>query len=542
MGNGVFAWLQRSGPRAGRLRLLAAGLALAWSGAAAQAAAPSSPSPEAVDAAVLRTMERFSLPGIAVGVIVDGEVVYRGTHGELRAGSGEPVDAGSLFKIASLSKAMTTAVLARQVDAGLLAWDDPVRRHLPQFRMHDAWVTEHMQVRDLLIHNSGLGIGAGDLMLWPEPNAFDRDDIIAALAHLRPTHSFRSHYSYDNLLYVVAGEVAARVAGKPYAQLVHEEVFAPLGMQRCQAGAWSRDAVGNVAQPHMPQDGRNVVVREDGRQIPDTASMAAGGIRCGLDDMLAWMRAWLDPSAAPHWLSETQRRALWTLHQPMPISRRMREEDRTRMYGYGYGWRISDVDGEWMVAHTGTLMGMYASLVLLPDRRSGFVILINGQGGEARSVLGQVLTRAFTRGAQALDVDASADAAARARAQAAAGGATARATAPDTSARLPVSARDFAWTGTWRDPWFGDVSLCARGDAIGFRAHKSPRMSGRVMQVGGRYLVEWDDRSVDAEPWLDFSRPGRGPARLAMSHVDPDADSSYDYGDLALERVAGCGR
>jgi len=519
--------------------LLLAGPMPAVAVAAATGLAPAPVDPAAIERALDQTVARYELPGIALGVIVDGEVVYRGTRGELRAGSGEAVDAGTLFKIASLSKAMTTAVLARQVDAGLLAWDDPVRRHLPDFRMHDPWVGEHMQVRDLLIHNSGLGIGAGDLMLWPEPNDFDRADIVAALAHLRPTHSFRAHYSYDNLLYVVAGEVAAKAAGKPYAQLVHEEVFAPLGMQRCQAGAWSRDAVGNVAQPHMPQDGRNVVVREDGARIPDTASMAAGGIRCGLDDMLTWMQAWLDPSAAPDWLSETQRRALWTLHQPMPISRRMREDDGTRMYGYGYGWRISDVDGEWMVAHTGTLMGMYASLVLLPDRRSGFVILINGQGGEARSVLGQTLTRAFTRPGEALDVPALADALARARAAARTEGDPATAQA---ASRQPVPAQGFAWTGVWRDPWFGDVSVCADTDGVRFRAHKSPRMQGRVMQSGERLLVQWDDPSVDAEPWLDFARSGRRHATLAMSHVDPDADSSYDFGDLAFQRVGDCAR
>jgi len=136
-------------------------------------------------------------------------VVFTGMRGERRAGSGERIDADTLFKIASNSKAMTAAVLARLVDRGRLAWDDPVIKHLPQFRMHDPWVTEHLQVRDLLIHNSGLGLGAGDLMLWPEPNRFTRADIIAGLAHLKPVTSFRSGYAYDNLMYVVAGEVAA---------------------------------------------------------------------------------------------------------------------------------------------------------------------------------------------------------------------------------------------------------------------------------------------------------------------------------------------
>ncbi|MGH8721754.1 MAG: serine hydrolase domain-containing protein, partial [Burkholderiales bacterium] len=157
-------------------------------------------------------MARYSLPGLALGVVRDGEVVYSRTAGELIAGSGKPVTADTLFKVASNTKAMTTGVLARLVDAGKLRWDDPVTHQLPSFRMHDPWVTREMRVRDLLIHNSGLREGAGDLMLWPEPNSFTRADVIAGLAHLKPVHSFRSHYDYDNLLYIVAGEVAAAAA------------------------------------------------------------------------------------------------------------------------------------------------------------------------------------------------------------------------------------------------------------------------------------------------------------------------------------------
>src|SRR5690606_10218991 len=134
---------------------------------------------------------RYDLPGVAVGVIEDGKVVYVGTRGERVAGSGDAVTPRTLFKIASNSKAMTSSVLARLVDAGKLRWDDPVVRHLPAFRMHDPWVTREMQVGDLLVHNSGLPEGGGDLMLWPEPNLFTRGDIIAGLAHIKPAYSFR---------------------------------------------------------------------------------------------------------------------------------------------------------------------------------------------------------------------------------------------------------------------------------------------------------------------------------------------------------------
>jgi len=181
--------------------------------AAALAAPSASPTDIAsLDADVAAVVQHEHLPGLAMAVVDNGQVVYR--HAEGARGDGGRIDQDTLFKIASNSKAMTAALLARLVQQGKLRWEDPVRRHLPGFRMHDAWVGEQMQVRDLLIHNSGLGLGAGDLMLWPEPNTFTRADIIAGLAHLKPVSSFRSHYAYDNLMYVVAGEVAA-AGGRP---------------------------------------------------------------------------------------------------------------------------------------------------------------------------------------------------------------------------------------------------------------------------------------------------------------------------------------
>ena len=492
---------------------------------------------DAIDAAVEQTFERYRLPGLAVGVIRDGEVAYTRTLGELQAGSGEKIDNDTLFKIASNSKAMTAGVLARLVDAGKLKWDDPVIRYLPQFRMHDPWVTQQMQVRDLLIHNSGLGLGAGDLMLWPEPNRFTRDDIIAGLQHLKPTHSFRSAYAYDNLLYVVAGEVAAAAGGASYEALVKRELFQPLGMDRCQVGEWKRAEVGNVAQPHMRTPQGNRVIREDGDVVPNVTSMAAGGIRCSLDDMLAWIRMWLSPDAEPAWLSAAQRKAVWAAHMPMPVSARMRAWDNSHFSAYGYGWRLSDVDGAWKVAHTGTLAGMYSSVILLPDQRTGIVILINGEGEAARTVLGQVLTKQFTAPQSSPTVAHYAGLLEQERA-----GERVAKPKPNTRGRTAASVGSLAaWTGHYRDPWFGEIVLCPAGDRVRLVAERSPMLTGTVMRVGDRWLVDWDDDSVDAEPWLHFAASeADGDARLTLSHVDPDADFSYDYADLDFQRTQAC--
>ena len=412
-----------------------------------------------IDAAVRATIARYHLPGIAVGVIEDGKVVFARGYGETVAGSGDPITNKTLFKIASNSKAMTASVLARLVQQGKLGWDDPVVKHLPAFAMHDPWVTQHMTVRDLLVHNSGLPEGGGDLMFWPEPNTFTRDDIIHGLQFLKPAYGFRAGYAYDNLLYVVAGQVAAAAGGASYEELVRRELFQPLGLAGCRVGEFRLADAGSVAQPHYLRQIGNVAMRQDGEVVPMIASAPAGGIRCSLDDMLAWAGNWLQPTPAQlAWLGERQRAEMWKARTPMPISQQRRRWDDTHYYAYAFGFRLADADGQWTVSHTGTLGGMYSMMMLLPDRRSGFVIMINGDGDAARSVLGEVLLKLFTAPGKSLAWKAMRTSS-RARTR------TPRQSKPtpslpDVGKRKPVcrARRCSAWLGTWRDPWFGDVA------------------------------------------------------------------------------------
>ena len=513
------------------LLLLVAGMA--------RAASPAGPTPQAIDAAVRETVARYRLPGIAVGVIEDGKVVFARGYGETVYGSSDPVTGNTLFKIASNSKAMTASVLARLVQQGKLRWDDPVVKHLPGFAMHDPWVTAHMTVGDLLVHNSGLPEGGGDLMLWPEPNLFTRDDIVHGLRHIKPAYGFRAGYAYDNLLYVVAGQVAAAAGGASYEELVRREVFEPLGLSGCRVGGFALADAGSVAQPHGRDGDRIVAYRRDAAIVPAIASAPAGGIRCTLDDMLAWARNWLAPTPAQKdWLGDAQRAELWKARTPMPISRLKRRWDNTHYYAYAYGFRLADVDGEWTVSHTGTLGGMYSMMMLLPDRRSGFVFMINGDGGSARTVLGEALLKLFTAPAATKGVAGYADDLEQPAIPAVA--AAPRPALPDIAQRTPVSPPELRdWLGVWRDPWFGEVRICAAGDAVEWRSAKSPKMRGRIGRLDGRYLLVWDDEAVDENAWLAFA--GQAGARtLRMAKFHPDGDFSSDYEDLAFSRERGC--
>ncbi len=499
----------------------------------AATAALAAPVQERFDRIIDDAVQRYQLPGIAVGVIDNGKIVYTRTIGEREAGSGKRITRLTLFKIASNSKAMTASLLARLVDAGKLRWDDPVVKHLPDFRMHDPWVTRNMQVQDLLVHNSGLPEGGGDLMLWPEPNRFTRADILAGLGHIKPKYSFRAGYAYDNLLYVVAGEVAAAAGGASYEALMRSQVFVPLGLD-CRVGAWKSSAEDDIAQPHGHAKGHNIVVGADGAVVAEITSAAAGGIRCSLDDMLRWAANWLTPDAQQlAWLSAEQRAAMWTGHTPMPISARRRAWDNTHAWLYAFGFRLGDVDGEWTVSHTGTLSGMYSMMLLLPDRKSAFVILINGEADEARSVLGEALVKQFTAPDDARTVaDYAADLAADRSVSTQHAAVDVRARRPATPAELQ------GLLGLWRDPWFGDVTICTDAQRVRFRSAKSPLLRGTLMRVGERTLVDWDADSVDAEAWLAVTTADA--PTLRMSKVDAEADFSFDYEDLAFIRAGDC--
>ncbi|HLY70238.1 MAG TPA: serine hydrolase domain-containing protein, partial [Puia sp.] len=160
-----------------------------------------------IDKLVARSLKAFDVPGIAVAVIKDGKVIHSKGYGVRSLNTMQPVDENTLFGIASNSKAFTAAALGILVDEGKIKWDDKVRNYIPEFRLYVPWVTEEFTIRDLLTHRSGMGLGAGDLMFFPDSSDFTLKDILHNLQFLKPVSSFRTKYDYDNNLYIVAGEV-----------------------------------------------------------------------------------------------------------------------------------------------------------------------------------------------------------------------------------------------------------------------------------------------------------------------------------------------
>src|SRR5438270_1146955 len=221
-----------------------------------QASTPTAPAD--LDAYVAASMKTFLVPGMAVAIVKDGKMVVAKGYGVRKLGDPTPVDEFTLFGIGSNTKAFTTAALATLVDEGKLSWDDPVYQRLPVFVMYDPYVSHEMTMRDLLTHPSGMGSGEGHLLFWPHTR-YSRAEVIYRLRFMKPKSSFRSHYAYDNLLYMTAGQIIPVVTGTTWDDYIRQNIFTPLGMTHSVDSNANINTSDNLAFPHSRMD-RTLIV------------------------------------------------------------------------------------------------------------------------------------------------------------------------------------------------------------------------------------------------------------------------------------------
>src|SRR3954470_21669649 len=184
-------------------------------------AATSAAPPPDFDARVEGLRKQVGVPGMAIAIVENGKVTLAKGYGVKKLGSPDAIDADTIFPTGSIGKAFTVADLAVLVDQGRISWDDKVIDRLPGFQMYDPWVTREMTIRDLLVHRSGLGLGAGDLLFVPRSN-LSRVETVKRLRFIKPATSFRSAYAYDNILYMVVGQLIEAVSGKTWEDFTAE--------------------------------------------------------------------------------------------------------------------------------------------------------------------------------------------------------------------------------------------------------------------------------------------------------------------------------
>ncbi len=515
-----------------RRRVVALGaLLLLATGVAGLHAAPSAP-PD-LDGWVERAMRTFDVPGLALAIVKDDTVVLAKGYGVRTLGESAPVDAHTLFGIASNTKAFTATALAMLVDEKKIEWDAPVVRYLPAFAMWDPYVTRELTIRDLLVHRSGLGLGAGDLLWWPA-STYTRQDIARRLRDIRPATSFRSAYAYDNVLYLVAGEVIAAVSGTSWEDFVSTRILAKVGMAGTNVRHSSAAAGGNVATTHAPIDGK---VRPIAPFDSDNTN-PAGGINSSADDMARWLRVQLSGGRLPdgsRLISEASARQLTTIVTPMPFGDPPKELPPLTMNfrGYALGFEVRDYRGHKAVMHTGGLPGYVSRVAMIPDANVGVVVLTNQESEEAFDAIAWHVIDHYL-GAPAFDWIAG-FAALRQRLDASAAEQERRAAAArDASSRPSLPLERYA--GTYRDAWYGDITIAYTSGTLTMRFGHTPLLTGTLEPFQhDTFIVRWRDRELRADAYVTFAlNPDGSIDRAKMRAVSPATDFSYDFQDLEL--------
>jgi CubicO group peptidase (beta-lactamase class C family) len=490
--------------------------------------------PRDLDAHVAQVMRTFQVPGMAVAIVKDGRVLVARGYGVRRLGEPAPVDAQTRFGIASNTKAFTATALALLVERGLLEWDAPVVRYLPWFAMYDPFVTQQLTIRDLLVHRSGLGLGAGDLLWWP-PSTYTRKEIAYRLRYIPPATSFRSAYAYDNVLYTVAGEVIEAVSGRRWEDFVTERILTPVDMTHSNVLHSGAEADGNVAATHAVIDG---TVRPIAPFASDNTN-PAGGINAGAEDMAKWLIVQLDSGRladGSRLFQQRTARELWTVVVPRPgrTPPPALAPLRSSFNGYALGFNVLDYRGQKLVTHTGGLPGYVSRVAMLPDHRLGVAVLTNMESGAAFDavtwyVLDHYLGAPRFDWVEAYATQMAQDLAELANAE--------RETAAqrDTASRpsLPLA----RYAGTYEDAWYGDIEIAAEGDGLVMRFSHTPSLVGDLVHWQyDTFIARWRDRELRADAYVTFAlNPDGSIAQAKMQAVSPATDFSFDFQDLLLK-------
>ncbi len=481
-----------------------------------------------LDRDIEQARQDWSVPGLAVAIVKDGEVVLAKGYGVRDMHDGGAVDEHTLFAIASNSKAFTVASLAMLVDEGELSWDDPVREHLPWFDLYDPYVSDAMLVRDLLCHRGGLGTYSGDLLWYG--TGYSAEEVVRRARHLEPAGPFRASFGYSNLMFIAAGEILRAVTGERWDAFVTRRILEPLGMGRTVTSTTALARMGNVAMPHGI--GWHGELRTYDWYNWD-AMAAAGGIISSVSDMAKWLRLQLGRGEVDgrRYFSEDASETMWTVHTPQAVSAGSRAlYPSTHFRGYGLGWGLMDYRGRKVTSHGGGYDGMFSRVALVPEERLGMVILTNSMTGVA-TALSYVILDAYLGG----DRDWSDELLERwRRGQERELQRRHDAVAPKATGTSPSLDLE-AYTGTYGGPMYGDGTVSLEDGHLVLRLLPNPDLVANLSHLHhDTFLVEWRN---------DFAWFGKGTATFDLDRtgavVDLDIyvpNQDFWFDELAMTR------
>jgi len=462
------------------------------------ALALAAPDPAPFDAIVRDAQRAWGVPGVVVAVVKADEVLYLQGHGSVGHGSPRPMTPQTLFPISSCTKAFTSTLLAQLVDDGKVAWDDPVRKHVAEFKLSDPLADREVRLHDLLCHRTGL---AAHQYLWYRA-PWSRAELIRRVGLVPLDKPFRSAFQYQNTMWVVAGQAAENAGGKPWETLLRDRLLTPLGLTRTSTHA---DGIpeAKLARGHRfgPDGLENVPL-----YLIDKPDPAVSVLSCG-SDLARWLQFHLRGGTVDgHPLvKKATLEATRTPRITLPLEGLERElQPETVQMSYGLGWVLQDYRGRPLASHAGVLDGFRVHLTLAPRDGVGIAILANVERTRMHLALSNALLD-HVLGVEKRDWNRTfLDAIARAE----------KAVTPSppplvgTKPRLPLD----AYAGQYEHPAYGTVTVKTAGASLRLTYH---RFTGPLEHV---HLDTFRLREPDLDnPTLGFHLDGAGKVeRLEM--------------------------
>ncbi|BCP51543.1 serine hydrolase [Kaistia sp. 32K] len=433
-----------------------------------------------LDAMAGKAIADHAVPGLAIAVVHQGEVVYLKGFGLREAGKPETVDPDTVFQIASLSKPVSSSVIAALVSAGILGWDSRIADLDPAFRLRDAYPTAELTVRDLLAHRSGLPGDAGNEL---EDIGFDRDTVLHRLRLVPPSSSFRAGYSYSNAGFTEGGVAAARPTGKPWEQVAEERLYRPLGMNATSSRYADFVARANRAALHIDlgKGWEAKLRREPDMQAP------AGGVSSSARDLAQWMRLELGGG-----LFDGERLisadALAATHQPLMARGNNPVTGAASFYGLGWNVEFGRHGLNW--GHAGAFsVGARTLVSLYPDASLGILVLANAFPTGAPEGLADSFFDWVFDGAVSQDWMTAWDDAYAGLLGPATAAAKARYAAPPATASPALP--NPAYAGRYRNAYVGDAVVAEEGGSL-------------TLVVGPEGVRRYPLRHFDRDTFLAF--------------------------------------
>lgn len=463
-----------------------------------------------LDAIASDVMKRSGIPGMAVAVVQDGKTVYAKGFGLRKIGESQPIDADTVFQIASLSKSLAASVVAHQVGAGIVKWDTPLVAHLPWFKLIDSWVTQHVTVADMFSHRSGLPAHAGDDL---EDLGYDRRTVLERL-RLLPLHSFRDTYAYTNFGLTAAAESVAAASDKDWESLSEDVLYKPLGMTATSSRFADFEKQPNRALGHVKVgDG----FQPKYQRLPDPES-PAGGVSSSVNDLARWLALVLQNGKFEGRQIIPADALLPAVTAEVISTRSSAVDARPSFYGYGFGVGITPA-GRTMISHSGAFaLGAGTHYAMIPSAGVGIVVLTNAAPSGAAEALGAYFTDLVQFGTVTRDWFA-----AYAPIMAGLMAPTGDLVGKSPPANPAPAAKLSSYAGVYANRYFGSAEIADVGGHLELR----------IGQSGTRYtLTHWDGDMFSVRPSSEnqtdgsvssvtFKRAGQEPAReLRIDYLD----------------------